>query len=435
MSLSSIQTCFELWQSRNLSSDELKRHQARKLRAMVRQAYDHVPFYRKIFDKKGITPDDILSAKDLYRLPIIRREDIQASPVEEFRAAGIDLQTCVVRRTGGSTGKPLNILTHRQDLEFEALAWIRTWLRLGLKITDRQVVIKDLNDHNFSDKTRWFQHLGFLQVRYVDLYKQVPLLLEELANCQLEVIRGSPTILGALAKEISKTPKYKEIRPRLIFTRGDILSAQVKSLLEENFGSRVVDCYGATEGGCIAWQCPNCGSYHVNEDLLVVEVIKNGQLVTPGEVGEVVITNLFSRAMPFIRYSLGDLCRIEDKTCGEHSGTLCLQPILGRTADQIVLRDGRVIQPDFFRPDEFEGVLEYQVIHERIHDGRIDQLTVRIVKDHDLHQEMLEAVRQKDQEFLGRECNLSIEFVDSIQVEGQAKFKRVISKVLTQAES
>jgi len=402
---------------------------------MVRQAYDHVPFYRKIFDQRGITPDDILCAEDLCRLPIIRREDIQASPAGEFRAAEIEPEACVVRRTGGSTGKPLNILTHRQDLEFEALAWIRTWLRLGLKVTDRQVVIKDLNDHNFSDKTRWFQHLGFLQVRYVDLYTQIPLLIEELEAYQPEVIRGSPTILGALGREMSKTPQYQKIRPRLVFTRGDILSLQVKSLLEANFGSRVVDCYGATEGGCIAWQCPDCGFYHVNEDLIIVEVIKDGQPAQPGDVGEVVITNLFSRAMPFIRYSLGDLCCIEDKTCGEHSGTLSLQPILGRTADQVVLRDGRVIQPDFFRPDEFEGVLEYQVVHERIHDGRIDQLTVRIVKGHDLRQEALEAVRRKDQELLGRECRLLIEFVDSIQVDGLEKFKRVVSKVPAQVGS
>ena len=94
-----------------------------------------------------------------------------------------------------------------------------------------------------------------------------------------------------------------------------------------------------------------------------------------------------------------------------------------------MLRDGRVIPPDFFRPEEFPGVQEYQVIHERVHDGRVDRLTVRIVKGSGFREELLEEGRRKDQEFLGKECELVIEFVDSIPVEGLAKFKRVVSNV------
>ena len=218
-SLASVRGCLELWRSRGLSPERLKSYQSRKLRKMVRHAYDHVPFYRRVFDRVGLAPCDIRGAEDLHRLPIIRREDVQSAPPEELQAAGFDAQTCVVRRTGGSTGKPLEFLTSRQDLEYEALGWIRTWLRLGLRITDQQVVIKDLTDHYFSDRIRCFQRLGILRVRSLDLYKSVPLLVEELAACQAEVLRGSPSILEAVAREIGKKSQPPQIRPRIVFTQ------------------------------------------------------------------------------------------------------------------------------------------------------------------------------------------------------------------------
>ena len=126
----------------------------------------------------------------------------------------------------------------------------------------------------------------------------------------------------------------------------------------------VHDLYGATEAGCIAWRCPACEAYHVNSDTALVEVLNDGEPAQLGEIGAVVITNLFARTMPFIRYQLGELAEL-GPSCPEAPGCVTLRSLRGRTTDRLIGSDGRMLSPYTFVPDEIEGIARYRVIQER----------------------------------------------------------------------
>ncbi len=425
----------DLWLHGYRSATRLRLHQARKLRQIVRHAYHHVPFYRRLYDEVGLHPDDISGPEVLRHLPIVRREDIQSAPAEDLLARGVDRETCVVRRSGGSTGRPLTIVTRREDLAYETLGWLRTWFRLGLKPTDLQVTIKDLEYLTNGNDVRWFQRLGLLRVKYLSQYEPLSRLVQTLVRLRPDVLRAAPSNLKALAREIEFMSADPGIGPRLVFTTSETLTPSTRAQLQGIFRAPVFDLYGATEAGCIAWQCPKCSSYHVNSDYVVLEVIDHGEPVGPGQTGEVVVTNLFSCAMPFIRYSLGDVCELqENNSCEGTRGSPTIRRLLGRTLDQITLANGRIVPPDAFTLDSIDGIVEYQVIHERI-DPDTDLLRFRLVRSKALRMEVLEAERREYEAWLGQHCRISIEFVESIPLDPAEKFRRVVSKVATESGS
>jgi phenylacetate-CoA ligase len=127
-----------------------------------------------------------------------------------------------------------------------------------------------------------------------------------------------------------------------------LLADAARCAIGQAFGCPVVDLYGSDEAGCIAWECPECSGYHLAGDMLIVEVLTDGRPARPGERGEVVLTNLHSRAMPFIRYRLGDWVTLAAHLprCGMPFPLIAR--VDGRSDDFIVLADGRSLPPHPF---------------------------------------------------------------------------------------
>ena len=90
------------------------------------------------------------------------------------------------------------------------------------------------------------------------------------------------------------------MRPRLIFTSGELLDPATRRAIEDGFGAPVFDIYGCTELKEIAWECPAHAGLHLNADWILLEVDP------PGSAGKILVTPLYSRAMPLLRYEVGD---------------------------------------------------------------------------------------------------------------------------------
>ena len=371
MSLARVLGYARLARNASLQGEELARLQIRRLRSILHHAYENVPYWRSVMDSAGLMPDSVDSLSDLQRLPVTRREDLQIA--QGIYAVNVDGTECVVRRTGGSTGRPLAIRTARSDLETEALGWIRTWRRLGLRLGDRQVAIKEPEDTYHEGRARWFQRLGLLRVDHLDLFTPLPELTDAVARLAPDVLRGPPSSISALVEQIRSREDAADIRPRLVFTTGERLSAGTRARISGTLLAPVHDVYGATEAGCIAWRDPQTGRYRVNSDLVIVEVLEGGRPVPPGRSGEVVVTSLFSRAMPILRYSLGDRA-VRAHGDPRRPDVPELDDLLGRTVDQIVLEDGRVVSPYQFMPDEIPGIATYRV--QQIEPGEVRLLVV-----------------------------------------------------------
>lgn len=400
----------ELCRNSSLSATDTRKLQDRRFRRVVRHAYQWVPFYRQHLKGAGVTPRDIQSVEDLGKIPILHRKDLQSIDPAGRLDQRVDDRGCIRRSTGGSTGRPLISFVEPQELTYETLGWLRTWKHLGLNLRDHQVTVKHPEDLMVKRSGKWYQRLGLLRISYVDLRDPAPRLIERLAELQPQVLRAQPSVLMSLAREMPAHSANSSVRPRLVFCTGERLSRNAADFLRETFHAEVHNCYGATEAGCIGWWCPVCERFHVNSDYLLVEVIKDGRPALPGEVGEVVITNLYRTTMPVIRFSLGDLAELAPpEACAQSNERLRLTRIVGRSVDSFQLADGSEVSPYNFMPDEMHGVLIYQVVQERP-----GEIRILLVPGRGFEEERLAAARQEYERELDGRVSISFEVVDEL---------------------
>lgn len=361
-----------------LRGEALLRHRLAKLRAMIRHAVGGSDFYRDTYAAAGVEADSLRSLADLARVPVLLREHVDPARLVVRDA---DRSKCITRRTGGSTGRALELVTYREDFQLEAMGWIRTWRGLGMRWRDRHAALKEPEDTYHEGKRRPYQRAGFLVVSHFDLYRDPAELSAEIAALQPDVLRGPPSALDGIAH----AAKPGTVRPRLVFSTSERLDPAVRDRIRAAFGREVHDLYGATEAGCVAWRCSECGEYHVNADRVVVEIVDEaGHPVSPGGSGTVLFTNLVSRAMPILRYAVGDRARLGTSRCRHARGAESFAQLEGRTVDQIVLAGGRIVSPYEFMPDDVPGVRNSMA--EQISP---DAVRILAVPDHDFSAERL----------------------------------------------
>ena len=188
--------------------------------------------------------------------------------------------------------------------------------------------------------------------------------LAKLLEIKPDVITGYTTAVAFLAKEILRRG-IEDIRPNLVYTGAETITDSVRHIAGKAFGTEVYDTYNSVEFGCIAWECPSrSGLYHVNDDLLYVEVVDpSGRAVPDGEFGEVLVTSLFQSTHPLIRYRLGDRASFSTEPCPCGRGLRTLARIEGRSEDMIVLPNGRLISGAVFsmRLRNNMSIMRYQV--------------------------------------------------------------------------
>jgi phenylacetate-CoA ligase len=407
MSLGRTLNYVRLARQGRLEGEELARLQVARLRAIIRHAWEQSPYWHAVLESAGLRPGAVDSVSDLQRLPVTRREDLQvAYGLRTTDSYGGDV---VVRRTAGSLGKPLRLHAHRADLETEALGWIRTWRRLGLRLRDRQVALGEPDDPARGGRDGWLRQVGVLREDRLDLQDPPARTVDELARLAPDVLRGTPSSLETVAAEVERRETEYRVRPRLVLCSGGRLGDRTRSRVARVLGADVHDIYGATEAGCVAWRHPGTGCYHVNSDLVIVEVLdRYGAPVAPGRPGEVVVTNLFCRATPVLRYSLGDRA-IRSERDPDGPDVRCLEGLLGRSAEQIELRDGRMVSPYHFLPDEVEGIVTY-----RVRQVRPDEVCLLVVPGHGFEESALRRACAGTERNLGGACRVHYRLLDAL---------------------
>ena len=178
----------------------------------------------------------------------------------------------------------------------------------------------------------------------IDCFLPFAEIIDQLERRRFQVITGLTGTLYHTALHSRHTGR-KIPSPHLVVTGGETLLPHMRNEIEAAFGARVYDTYGSHEFNLLAWQCRETGEYHLCDDSLVIEILRDGRPAQPGEEGEVVATSLFSRAMPFIRYHLGDTAVQGETSCTCGAPFATLKEIRGRTIEFLVLPDGRLMHP------------------------------------------------------------------------------------------
>lgn len=420
------QDIFSLWvlhHNQWKTPEEIGAIQKRKLRRMVHHAYQNVPYYRELFDAAKIKPDDVREVEDLKNIPVTTRQTVNNLKTEEITAQGVDLSSCRVSATSGTTSIPLRIYATPFDATIMSLGWARAFLACGMKPWHKSIAF--IGNKQLKAKKSWYEHLGVWRRKEISA-RDLP--EDWITACQEwnpQVLIGYVMTLKLLAETL-RDKKIKDVNPKLVFHSSGIIDPYSREFLESSFHAKVVDFYGSDEAGCLAWECAECSAYHLASDMTVVEVLKNERPAEPGEDGEIVITNLHSFAMPFIRYRQEDMGQLSPKKISCGRSFPLLERIQGRIDDYITLKSGRKVSPHPFYHclDPVPGIRRWQIVQKRL-----DQIQILIEGGPDFSADSHSRIRENVLDLVHNELEIKIVVLDSLDVDPSRKFRSVSSQV------
>jgi phenylacetate-CoA ligase len=301
---------------------------------------------------------------------------------------------------------------------------LRAMRELGLRPQDRHAVITSLRGRDACDHQvpqRVLRALGLYRKREIDCRDAPNEVLAHLRTFQPDVISAYPGVLGRLA-QLATPDEQRLIRPRFVVSGGEVLTPHMAQQIADGWGAPVFNVYGAHEFKTIAWQCRTTEDLHIADDSVVVEILRDGQPVGPGETGELVGTALHSFAMPFLRYRLGDTVvrGAPGCACGRPFSTV--QMVHGRVFDYFALPDGRLMHPielsGLLTLDVVSWIRQFQIVQERQ-----DRVVLRMSALRPPSPEEVGRAAALLSERLGPRVEVATELVPEIPLESSGKYR------------
>jgi phenylacetate-CoA ligase len=422
--MNSISTIWNLYRGPRRDRADLVRFRDRKLRHLVRFAYERVSFYRDWFDAVGVRPEHIRRAKDLAKLPLLSKPDLRNAPVEAVLARGRNPAKLVTHKTSGSTGEPFTIYRTRTEEDLLQLFRLRAARQYGFRLFDRRADLTTPLGGGPPDPLRGAARLlRLMPIESLDSTRDVAELLLEVHRIRPDVLTGYPGVLSQISRQL---PNFAElrIRPRFVVAGGEPMTDRMRRRIERGFAAPVYDMYGSNEFNLLAWQCPANGHMHICEDSVVLEILRDGIAVKEGEQGEVVVTGLLSKTMPFIRYRTGDLAVKGAEVCGCGQPFSTLDAIQGRTADYLRLPDGRLVHPFAMTAPLYEESHAWIDQHQ-LAQTALDRIVLRLKVRRPATPDELGRLIAAG-ESVCRPARFEVEFVDRIEPHPSGKFRSYV---------
>jgi len=396
------------------SQEELESIQERKLNGLVSYASKHVPHYKNL---KGT---HVRCLEDLSGLPLITKQDIRFN-TDSFISDRYGKGSLVRVSTSGSSGTPLEIFHHSSEASHGVACEIHQLTEDGVRPFD---AVAHINYRSVPQRLP--QRLGIFKRHYVSLYANETDKLAALRKIWPRALICNPSALLPLAQ--TNLASRNPLKIGKIFSYSELLSEKGRQLLMRSFDCKIYDLYGVVETSWVAWQCED-GNMHLHSDSLIAEIVDDkGRPLKKGQYGNLVITTLWKRSMPMIRYSVGDRTAFVSKCrCGR--GLHTLKPIEGRNDDFIVLPSGRLISPRVVdvAMRSLPDVLLFQAIQEEAGQLHIKIVPVGRQPPDQAKQNFLNTLKNS----LSEPMKITLEFVDSLPQGRTGKIQSVISKIDT----
>ncbi len=315
-----------------------------KLRRLIAHADANCSYWHDRLKQAGLRTRDFRTLDDLVRLPLMTRADIDAHR-ERMRWTS-QTGKRLVYRTSGTTDDNLDYYWDRRRQAWDIAARLRAhgWFGLGpgsyetyVWPIEERVGVRGHLQHALRSVRDWCCNDQMVDAASVGRTGDGQAFIAALDARPPDCIFGYPSAPSRLCQGIRRDGRILSLpNLRCILVTGEPLYASQRRLIEDTLNVRVFGEYGVQEAGLLARQCPH-GRWHETSESIIIEVLTHGRPTEPGQLGEVVVTQLESWAMPIIRYRTGDIAvAIADTpcTCGR---TLRVVPeILGRQSDFLI---------------------------------------------------------------------------------------------------
>jgi len=419
-----------LMASQQQSPAALQEAQWEALRALIGHAARQVPYYRRLFQERGLEPEDFREPADLALLPrltkeIIRREGA-AMLAEDWRR-----YQPRPKATSGSTGVPLRYwIDRRSHGHHWAFIW-RAWALSGFRPGDRWAALSGgaLVPEQVDFRQRVYLWLNgalhlpsyHLSDAILDRYAAI------LEKARLPLVYAYPSSLRLFARHLAQ--RGRRIAPQHFFTTSELLPPAWRAEIEAATGGRVHDIYGNNDGGILAFECAEHAGYHLNMEGAFVEVVDaEDRTLAPGEQGEILSSNLLNYAMPFLRYAPGDAGRLATAACPCGRGLQRLAAVEGRVRDVIITGSGRRVHGAFFNhfePFYAANWLEAFQVRQRL----AGEIALTLAVRRPPSEAELEALRSALERGLGSDTRIDVHIVDEIPRGKAGKHRLIVSEI------
>ncbi len=344
-----------------MSREEQEVYKKERLSQIVRFSYEHSRFFRSLFEKAGLSPDEIKELKDLEKLPITKKADLVKAQKEKPPFGGFEtLSGKDLKRIYISPGP----VFEPGERDYGDIRWAQALYASGIREGD--IVLNTFNYHLTPLALLLDESLQMIGATVVPVGPgNISMLIQLMRQLKVTGYLGIPSLLMAIveASEGMGLNPQKDFHLQSAFVGAEMFPESLRQKLEGKLNIRIQQGYGTVDVGCLGYECPEKKGMHIPEDV-IVEIVdtETGKQLEMGATGEIVATN-FIKAFPMIRFATGDLSYIIEDPCPCGRTSLRLGKILGRT-DQVTKVSGIFIHP--WQVDEimsrFPMVSNYQVV-------------------------------------------------------------------------
>ena len=416
-----------------MSRAEIESLQLERLKETVARVYEKVAPYRQKMEAVGVTPENIQTLKDLAKLPFITKQDMRDNyPFGLFAVPKDDLVR--IHASSGTTGKPTVVGYTKKDLE----VWTECVSRIAAMggATSKDVAQICFGYGMFTGALGLHFGLENMGAALVpsstgNTEKQI-MYMKDFGTTLLVATPSYALRIGEVARQMGIDPQ-RDLKVKIGLVGSELLTEAMRSEIHKLWGEEmlVTSNYGMSElmGPGVSGECEQLCGMHVNEDFFIPEIINpiTGEVLPPGEKGELVITCIYKEALPLIRYRTKDVTRLIYEPCKCGRTTVRMENLDGRTDDMLKIRGVNVF------PSQIEEVLlgieeigpHYEIIVTRKNHSDILEIRVELVEPVDAYRQ-LEAlekkIKQKLRVVLGLDAKIRLESPNTLQrFEGKAQ--------------
>jgi phenylacetate-CoA ligase len=431
---------------KNYDYNKMQKYRDKALCDVIQYAFT-VPLYQKKYEAAGITPGDIKGIQDIKKLPFITKKDIVEHYPDGILPLHYARKNAYVASTSGSTGKPVTVYVDFPTLTQGLLLFVRQGRTYQFNVRKAKIVsigtfhqgrIDRVYDDAIVNHTQLFRKSeNYISMNAFDPIKEI---IQKLNEFNPDIIYTYPIILQHLAY-FKKKGYCDAINPKILQVGGYSMDQYTREYIHNAFKCPIVNLYQSVEAcGTIAYECLE-GTWHINTDFYHVEVIdEQSNLLNPGERGHIVVTRLFGRGTPIIRYTgMDDWVTLDEEytcKCG-YTTPIFKNGVEGRVSARVILPNGRVYPAASFELVSLvlTELKTYKITNFQTIQNKIDEIEIHLVVDNDLRDTdppldfIFKKVYEKYREKCGPEVKITVKEVKEIKSPQNKPAPLVISKI------
>ena len=383
------------------SREQILAWQNERLVKQVRHVYEHVPYYRSLMEKKGVTPDDIRSVDDLHKLPFLTKDDLREAYPYGLLAVPRN-EVVRIQSTSGTTGRRVVAFYTQHDIDLWDECCARAIVAAGGTKDDVVHVSygsglspggPGLNggSHTLGSMT--------LPMSSGNTERQIQFM------CDLgsTILCCTPSYAAYLGESIRERGLQDKIQLKAGIFGAEAWSEEMRRDIEKLLNIKAYDIYGLTEisGPGVAFECSAQAGMHINEDHFIAEIIdpNTGEVLPEGEKGELVFTSITKEAFPLLRYRTRDICVLTREKCPCGRTHVKMSKPMGRSDDMLIVKGVNVF------PSQIETVLlskgypaNYQILVSREHNS--DKLEVQVEMTPEMFSDAVSDITRREKELI-----------------------------------